>query len=1037
MFSHSLLKPAFLFSLLFIALACDKESEEPTSTANSKPTAPTELKATATQTNIKLNWKASTDKDGKVASYAISHKLKTAKEYGKETTTTKTEHNITSLKADTEYSIRVRAKDDKGLFGDYATLPTVKTLKPATTNQPPTAPTNLKATATKTSLKVSWTASTDPDGKVAAYQLSFKEKAATTYGKDTSLTTTTLTLSKLKLNTDYSVRVRAQDDKGTFGDYTTLEVKTLSNQVPTPPTDFKSTDITLTTTKLSWTASTDPDGTVSAYLLSFKEKTAADYSKETTLTTTEYELTNLKPTTDYDIRLRAKDNQNALSSYATLAVKTLTPSPTAPAKPTDFAVDGSVSKTQTSLGVKWTAAQAAAKTTIAGYELSYKVKGAAKYGDPVAVTTLKHTLSSLTHSTIYSIRVRAKNDKDEYSDYATLEAATHYLPTAPTALKATAKTLTSLTLGWTASTDSDGTVASYGFSFKEASEADYGSEVSITTTSQTIQGLTAGTPHNIRVRAKDNHGNWSEYATLTVSTQSKPTAPANLAASARGLTSLTLAWGASTDADGTVASYALSYKETSASNYGSETTVTTPHTLSGLRKGAAYNIRLRAKDNDNHWGDYAMLTVSTQSDPTAPTNLTATDTTHTSISISWRASSDPDGTIAAYLVSYKKASEADYGSETSVTTTTHTITGLTGSTDYNISLRAKDNDGNYSDYSTTLNVTTKPAPVPFNFSSYGTGTFNAINATTDGYLIAGNTSDNKGWVVKIDKNGKELKNLKGYGDGSFRRITPTTDGNYLIVGTTSTNQGWVVKVDKDGTALKNLKGYGAGSFSDITATTDGNYLIVGTTSTNQGWVVKVDKDGAALKNLKGYGDGNFSGITATTDGNYLIAGDSSNKGWVVKIDKDGSVVDSKNLKTYGDGSFTFITKTPDDNYIVSGHSGVNGWAVKIDKEGAASWNKNYTSNVNNKIIDVLNISIPTSAGYIFTGGTVARNISKTIGFMIATDGTGSKELWRKDDIDSFSGFISTPDGNYLLVGGDNTKALVRKIDKDGNILKTD
>ncbi|MCB0447046.1 MAG: fibronectin type III domain-containing protein, partial [Gelidibacter sp.] len=95
-------------------------------------------------------------------------------------------------------------------------------------------------------------------------------------------------------------------------------------------------------------------------------------------------------------------------------------------------------------------------------------------------------------------------------------------------------------------------------------------------------------------------------------------------------------------------------------------------------------------------------TADTQA-PTAPTNLTASGTTTTTTNLSWTASTDNVG-VTGYDV-YQGATVI-----ATVTGTTRQVTGLTPSTTYAFSVRAKDAAGNVSSASNTVNVTTLTPP---------------------------------------------------------------------------------------------------------------------------------------------------------------------------------------------------------------------------------------------------------------------------------------------------------------------------------------
>lgn len=91
--------------------------------------------------------------------------------------------------------------------------------------------------------------------------------------------------------------------------------------------------------------------------------------------------------------------------------------------------------------------------------------------------------------------------------------------------------------------------------------------------------------------------------------------------------------------------------------------------------------------------------ISDTSAPSAPTNLTASGTTQTTTNLSWNASTDNVG-VTGYDV-YQGSSVI-----ATVTATTRQVTGLTATTSYAFSVKAKDAAGNISGFSNTANVTT-------------------------------------------------------------------------------------------------------------------------------------------------------------------------------------------------------------------------------------------------------------------------------------------------------------------------------------------
>ncbi|RYZ29677.1 MAG: fibronectin type III domain-containing protein, partial [Sphingobacteriales bacterium] len=120
--------------------------------------------------------------------------------------------------------------------------------------------------------------------------------------------------------------------------------------------------------------------------------------------------------------------------------------------------------------------------------------------------------------------------------------------------------------------------------------------------------------------------------------------------------------------------------------------------------------------------------------PTAPTALTASGTTATGTNLSWTAATD-NVAVTGYDV-YQGATVI--GSTT--TATTYTVTGLTASTTYSFTVKAKDGSGNISAASNAVSVTTLAATAAY-CASQGNNTadekigkvvFGSINNTSTG-----------------------------------------------------------------------------------------------------------------------------------------------------------------------------------------------------------------------------------------------------------------------------------------------------------------
>jgi chitodextrinase len=187
------------------------------------PTAPTNLSATATAAGqISLTWTASTDNVG-VTGYRVERcQGAGCATFAQVGTPTASSYNDTGLIGSTNYSYRVRAVDAAGNLGGYSGTASATTLATSDT-QPPTAPSNLSATALSSSqINLTWTASTDNVG-VTGYRVERCQAAGcSTFAQVGTPTTTSYSDAGLTASTSYSYRVRATDGAGNFGLYSSV-----------------------------------------------------------------------------------------------------------------------------------------------------------------------------------------------------------------------------------------------------------------------------------------------------------------------------------------------------------------------------------------------------------------------------------------------------------------------------------------------------------------------------------------------------------------------------------------------------------------------------------------------------------------------------------------------------------------------------------------------------------------------------------------------------------------------------------------------
>lgn len=284
-------------------------------------------------------------------------------------------------------------------------------------------------------------------------------------------------------------------------------------------------------------------------------------------------------------------------------------------------------------------------------------------------------------------------------------------PSVPQSLRSTAQSDNSITLEWNASSDNVG-VAGYVVTYAFGTTT-----VNTTATSLVITGLSANTAYTFTVKAKDLAGNSSaETAGLQVST--KPVSDVVKATGVPGFPHLshqnwtgesnftltqTMWWGNNGSS--------WEVYENGALIYTAPLTDDSPN-----QQNANYQVTGKANGSYTYYSKLINKFGSSKSDavtinvtkggagdvipPTAPQSLVLSGKTSTSVSLSWTAATD-NVAVTGYVI--------DGGaSQVTVTGTSATVNGLSASTNYTFSVRAKDAAGNLSTASNSLMVTTSP-----------------------------------------------------------------------------------------------------------------------------------------------------------------------------------------------------------------------------------------------------------------------------------------------------------------------------------------
>ena len=674
-------------------------------TGGTLPSAPTGLTAAGGNTQVVLNWTASTG--------ATSYNVYRGTSSGGEGTTalatgvSGATYTDTGLTNGTTYYYKVTAVSSSGTSG-YSNEANATPAAPTA----PAAPTGLAATGGNAQVGLSWTAS--------AGATSYNVYQGTTSGGEsttalaTGITTTTYTNTGLTNGTTYYYEVKALNSVGASG---------YSNEASATP----STSGTTTT----------------YYSDSFTRTGDMTGSTPDVVDTGGATWGNLAGSGQYPIASGTASIPSSAYSWSAEALPVNGTSGITLDGTKDFTLSVVVTPSGVAgdrTGISLNTQEpgnlydhyVAAMSTCSGFTGAYAFNGGTinyNFGAGIAgattisisykaaTTTLTYTVGSTTLGTqtgvtaaeISSIRYIALGD-DGYGGGAAAPSPTfdNFLftvgstggsaPIAPTGLTATAGNL-QVALAWTASAGATSYNVYRGTT--TGGESTTAVATGIATPSYTDTGLTAGTTYYYKVAAVNSVGTSGYSNEANATPLAVPPAPSGLAATA-GNAQIVLGWTASTGAT----SYNI-YRGTSSGGESTTAVATgllgTTYTDPSLTNGTTYYYEVKAVNSvgTSGYSNEASATPTAGTAPTAPTGLAAV-AGNAQVGLTWAASTG--ATSYNIYRGTTSGGESATAIATGITTTSDTDTGLTNGTTYYYEVKAVNGVGS-SGYSNEASAT--------------------------------------------------------------------------------------------------------------------------------------------------------------------------------------------------------------------------------------------------------------------------------------------------------------------------------------------
>ena len=698
-------------------------SDTATGTPDALPNKPTIQSVVEGHTQLVVTWDEPANTGSDITGYVVQWKDNSVSGWESplgSSTLEETDftHTITSLANGTEYAVRVRAvnglvlpdedEDDYNWSDDETGTPRPDPIVTGVTVADSTI-TRTSATAT-----VAIDNQTD-DGQTVHLQYRKTTESGWTPvpPKDVTATATseTFDLSSLTGNTSYVVEAWLATTSSTKAsvEFTTDPVE------PDAPRNVEITGFGDGELTVAWDAPLGNGGsTITGYKVQWKEETTPNWDSpsEESDDASPYIIENLTNGTRYDVRVLAV---NDVGDGPPSGDVEGTPS-TRPKPPTITDITHGHQK----LTVTWTAPTGAdtGGSDITGYIVQWK-KGTDPYNTTNQATppASPYEITNLKNGTLYTVRVFAVNKSypDDPSDESNEMTGTpSTVPQPPTDVTITGFGDESLTVSWTAPTDTDtggSPITGFKIQWKLNSEADWNTNTYTEVDDDdgqspyTIEGvLTNGTKYDVRVIAVNINGDSRESDSATGMPSRKPNAPTGVDITDYGDGWLEVTWNAVTGTDtggSDIKNYIVQWK--SGTNYDTTNQATPPPTkttykITNLKNGTEYTVRLLAV-NETYPNDPSVDprdgtnvdSGTPKTKPKPPTGVNISEYGDGFLKVGWTAPEDNGGSdLTEFKVQWKESSVSGWDSPSE-----ETVNAVSGQTDYETTISSLTNGTEY------------------------------------------------------------------------------------------------------------------------------------------------------------------------------------------------------------------------------------------------------------------------------------------------------------------------------------------------------
>lgn len=628
----------------------------------------------------------------------------------------------------------------------WVSLPTTKGVQgdtvlvlPITAPDKPVAPSI--TSRSHSSIRFNWNPPENGGSAITYNEFQCSTDSGASWGSCTwaNVSSTRADATGLQAGSTYLFRVRSGNSVG-VSEYSDPSPSALAASVPSTmpaPTVASKSE---TSISLNWDTPSSNGSTITDFVLEKSDNGGTTWTDVTDSDSLfrEIEFTGLTRGAEYRFRVKAINGEG---SGVFSPVLTSIPA-VAPAAISQLDV---ISRASTSIGLSWSAPDNG------GIPISnYRIRQSSDGGQSWINSTLTRSgnasiqviATGLSPGLTYVFQVASENI-EFVSGWSTSSspALAASVPSTPSAPTISSKTATSLAIAWNAPNANGSAISDYiiesssnnGSSWSTLSES-----VSTERTAELV-GLTRGSTYLIRVTAVNGEGNSVASSSLSAIPAVKPLAPMNIVVNSRTTTSISISWTAPDNGGRAITGYYIQRSTDAGANWNN--ILLTPNDQAAffnqsLTTGVTYHYRVAAKTPEVSNSSSAVFSeispaALTATAPSAPTAPAIVSKNATSASVSWTAPIANGSAITGVTIEASSDSFSTIvaSQNYSSSSTTHSFTGLTRGTSYQIRIKATNNEGTTTSPAVTVIPAVKPL-APTNIVA-NERTINAISISWD------------------------------------------------------------------------------------------------------------------------------------------------------------------------------------------------------------------------------------------------------------------------------------------------------------------